>query len=881
MSDPLNIVVVTGDFTMDWNLERSQASNSSHWILDAGAATHLDWQRGGSGLLADLVAELTSRISRGAVWQLRQQQTPRHADSAGAPQISPEDPRFHHSCAIWKTFPFSAEAGRKDKPAWRVAEFLGGHISREAPGDWASVAGDDPNAQLVVLDDAALGFRDQPEFWPASLTTEGAAPWVLLKISRPVARGKLWNYLVNHHAARLIVLMTVNDLRQSEAQISCELSWERTAQDLLWEVAFNQGLGSLAQCAHVVVSFDAAGAMHYAQSAGGNPCCRLIFDPEGVEGMWEQAYPGKMLGLTSCLAAGIARAVMLAPDKPDIDEGAHRGLSALRDVYREGYGKRGDEVTDVAFPIVDAVNALEEPSSEFQHTVVPMRRGRAYWTILKDKYTDGLDEVAREVVLRGPEKSLLGIPFGRFGKLLTVDRQEIESLRSIRSLTGEYLRQQQPKRPLSIAVFGPPGSGKSFGITQLAMALKPGEIEKKEFNLSQLRSTAELLSAFHQVRDIGLRGKIPLVFWDEFDSNFDGCQFGWLRYFLAPMQDGEFLEGDVVHPIGRAIFVFAGGTSASLAKFGIDLDEETSHSAKLPDFISRLKGYINVLGPNPREDADDPYFVLRRAILLRSLLLGGARHLERGGGLQIDPGVLRALLLTRKYKHGARSMESLIAMSQLDGKSSFERSSLPTRAQMDLHVDGQNFLALVHQLELTPALIEKLAEAAHEMYCRQQRDALEKKDLVGQKQLEANRLLVTYDELPEHIKEQNRDQVRSIPEKLAYAGCYLIPAVEGEPPFEFDDEMVEELASAEHTRWMRMKVHTQWKWGDPRDDKRRLHNCMLPWKKGELTPYAGFEAALGVEELPDPEKEKDRETVRAIGQIVALAGYTIVAQRNS
>jgi hypothetical protein len=95
-------------------------------------------------------------------------------------------------------------------------------------------------------------------------------------------------------------------------------------------------------------------------------------------------------------------------------------------------------------------------------------------------------------------------------------RQEIESLRSIRSLVGEYVSQPRPKRPLSIAVFGPPGSGKSFGITQLALALRPGEIEPKEFNLSQLGSTDELLSALHQVRDIGLGGKIPLVFWDEF-----------------------------------------------------------------------------------------------------------------------------------------------------------------------------------------------------------------------------------------------------------------------------------------------------------------------------------------------------------------------------
>ena len=34
------------------------------------------------------------------------------------------------------------------------------------------------------------------------------------------------------------------------------------------------------------------------------------------------------------------------------------------------------------------------------------------------------------------------------------------------------------------------------------------------------------------MRDEALRGKIPLVFWDEFDSSLEGMPLGWLRYFL-------------------------------------------------------------------------------------------------------------------------------------------------------------------------------------------------------------------------------------------------------------------------------------------------------------------------------------------------------------
>ena len=98
-----------------------------------------------------------------------------------------------------------------------------------------------------------------------------------------------------------------------------------------------------------------------------------------------------------------------------------------------------------------------------------------------------------QVVLEGPEVALQGVPWGQFGALLTVDRQEIESYRSIRNLVGEYAGQKQPPRPLSIAVFGTPGSGKSFGVTEMAKSLLPGQIEPITFNLSQFDSAIRFI----------------------------------------------------------------------------------------------------------------------------------------------------------------------------------------------------------------------------------------------------------------------------------------------------------------------------------------------------------------------------------------------------
>jgi hypothetical protein len=83
------------------------------------------------------------------------------------------------------------------------------------------------------------------------------------------------------------------------------------------------------------------------------------------------------------------------------------------------------------------------------------------------------------------------------------------------------------------------------------------------------------------------------------------------------MQDGAFQDGQINHPIGRSIFVFAGGTSTTMAAF----DQGPTNAfkdVKGPDFISRLKGFINVLGSNPVDTklfiGSSPHISLSRKI---------------------------------------------------------------------------------------------------------------------------------------------------------------------------------------------------------------------------------------------------------------------------
>ena len=292
-----------------------------------------------------------------------------------------------------------------------------------------------------------------------------------------------------------------------------------------------------------------------------------------------------------------------------------------------------------------------------------------------------------------------------------------------------------------------------------------------------------------------LRGKIPLVFWDEFDTSLEGMPLGWLRYFLAPMQDGSFLEGQVTHPIGRAIFVFAGGTCEKMEEFGTGLDDEPYKNERLfkdikgPDFKSRLKGFINILGPNPQKRAYDPYYLIRRAILLHSILRRLAAQIYTPA-LQMDDNLLDAFLETQTYLHGVRSMESIVTMSQLAGKSRFERSCLPPISQLNLHVTGWEFMARVQKLKFEGDALEKLARAVHEDFC----EYMEADGYVYGPKTDDNanppthNALKPYDKLLETDKIQNVQNALSIPDKLARSGYVMIHARSNEPPLIFPNK---------------------------------------------------------------------------------------------
>jgi hypothetical protein len=274
-----------------------------------------------------------------------------------------------------------------------------------------------------------------------------------------------------------------------------------------------------------------------------------------------------------------------------------------------------------------------------------------------------------------------------FEQLFAFTEEEVDQLSALRDLIVRYVVQRSPARPLCLAVFGPPGSGKSFAVKQIR---KVAEAEKKVkdlklklpltiVNLTQVSDSIDLGRVIARIAGEQDEDTVPIVFFDEFDAPRNSAPYGWLQWFLAPMHDGEFLHEGAVIRLKRAVYVFAGGTADTMSEFSSSQSVPAFRAAKGPDFISRLRGYLDVQGPNSEPRA------LRRAIILRNELQD---RTTRGEYEEIEPdeNLLRALLDVGRYRHGARSIAAIIELSDF-GTGSFGWSELPEDHLLGLHID--------------------------------------------------------------------------------------------------------------------------------------------------------------------------------------------------
>ncbi|MDF2873473.1 MAG: RyR domain protein [Sporomusa sp.] len=817
-------IVVSGDICVNVHQWRTRHQGTPGFNWQYFPQFHQDVKNGTALLLAKLVA-----LSTGAAIH-----SPQLQDNGKS--LPPEILRSTQELGL---FPVNNNENRNNK-VYRVAHFLG--FTGPAAGAPAllPIVDDDVHAPLVILDDNNDGFNSHEEYWPLALKSPGTSPIVIYKTNNPASSNPIWKRIENHHLNNTIVVIYGDDLRSKGVNISKGLSWEKTALDFVWQINNNPTLAYLANARHLIVPLGLEGAIYYKNDKIAAES-RLFFMTNEFEGSFIKESQGKMYGLSSCFVAGLAHSIVSGLQVQEdltksVEEGIREGIVAAQKYFTYGFG---ENISKSNFP-----NPLifTEGENDFiykeQIQDVPIRNSnnpkcRACWYIIKDKSSTGLSEIAYDIVKNGEKSALKFIPIAKFGNLITVDRTEIEGYRSIKNLILEYISAKNIARPLSIAVFGTPGSGKSFGVTEVASSIAPGLIQKLNFNLSQLQSLADLVAAFHKVRDLSLEGKLPLVFFDEFDSSFNG-NLGWLKYFLAPMQDGVFREGDSLHPLGKAIFVFAGGTSNTFTEFcGETIHDETEYkqffkqfqSAKGPDFVSRLRGYVNILGPNQTDEHGDHLFVIRRAMLLRSLLERKTPHLiNEYKQAQIDDGVLRALLKAPRYKHESRSMEAILEMSRLSNAKKWEQSHLPSKEQLKLHVDEEQFSRHLMQDAFFSEKIDQLAMDLHNksVYLREDNYYPD------------SSCLCPWDDLSEERKTSTRNLAKHIPSALRKINYDVVSVEEKPAAIEFTEKELRILAEYDHKRWSLEKKEAGWKYSKLFNDLRKLHPLLIPWDN--LTP---------------------------------------------
>jgi len=147
-------------------------------------------------------------------------------------------------------------------------------------------------------------------------------------------------------------------------------------------------------------------------------------------------------------------------------------------------------------------------------------------------------------------------------------------------------------------------------------------------------------------------------------------------------------------------------------------------------------------------------------------------------------------------------------------------------------------------------IVERLAQSIHRRYLYARR--------LDGTPMHTTPALVWWSDASDDIKAANRHPARHIGTKLDLIQATVAPRTGKPIPFSFTTDELETLAKAEHIRWCEERRANKWQLG-PRDDQKKLHPSLVDWA-----------------DLPEPERQKDRDAVGDLPTVLADAGLQIV-----
>lgn len=202
----------------------------------------------------------------------------------------------------------------------------------------------------------------------------------------------------------------------------------------------------------------------------------------------------------------------------------------------------------------------------------------------------------------------------------------------------------------------------------------------------------------------------------------------------------------------------------------------------------------------------------------------------------------------------ALALGAKVALIEESGR---EASKLLTDAEwfgseglISMPVDPQTIRAFIGygQPKLDPVKREAIGRKFHELYRKIKKESLRKEPS-----------LADWENLDPEYRESNLQEADHIIEKLRQIG-YEVREVTGRKIklIKFGNKEVEIMAEMEHGRWNTERLMKGWRWGEKRDDEKRLNPYLVSWKK-----------------LPDEIKKWDREMVSKIPEFLAEIGLEI------